>query len=114
MSAYLLMFEHQFWKILMGEQLFRMWLGITEYLFRTPSLLDETIETAISDDSFRADDLEFTFAARDWSERVDLRAFDAYKEKFDRIQSYFAPRFPEAQRLGNEMIKTIMQKTEKT
>ena len=41
-----------------------MWLGITEYLFRNPVLLDEVIDTAIEDVSFRADDLEFTFAAR--------------------------------------------------
>jgi prephenate dehydrogenase (NADP+) len=45
-------------------QLFRMWLGITEYLFRTPALLEETIKTAIDDVTFRGDDLEFTFAAR--------------------------------------------------
>lgn len=109
-----------------------MWLGITEYLFRTPALLEETIETAIEDDSFRADDLEFTFAARvgfhlslwtlrkmligcdqDWSERVNLRSFEAYREKFEKIQAYFAPRFPEAQKLGNEMMKTILERTEK-
>jgi prephenate dehydrogenase (NADP+) len=41
-----------------------MWLGITEYLFRTPALLEETINTAMGDDTFRGDDLEFTFAAR--------------------------------------------------
>jgi len=41
-----------------------MWLGITEYLFRTPALLEETINTAMEDDTFRGDDLEFTFAAR--------------------------------------------------
>lgn len=41
-----------------------MWLGITEYLFRNPVLLDEVIDTAINDNTFRADDLEFTFAAR--------------------------------------------------
>lgn len=32
---------------------------------------------------------------------------DGYREKFEKIQSYFAPRFPEATRVGNEMIKTI-------
>lgn len=32
---------------------------------------------------------------------------DGYREKFEQIQSYFAPRFPEATRVGNEMIKTI-------
>lgn len=45
-------------------QLFRLWLGVTEYLFRKPHLLDEVISTAIEDQSFRRDDLEFTFAAR--------------------------------------------------
>lgn len=41
-----------------------MWLGITEYLFRNEQLLEECIDTAIEDNTFRADDLEFTFAAR--------------------------------------------------
>lgn len=45
-------------------QLFRLWLGVTEYLFRNPDLLDEAIDTAIDDKTFRSDDLEFTFAAR--------------------------------------------------
>ncbi|KAF2190935.1 prephenate dehydrogenase [Zopfia rhizophila CBS 207.26] len=91
--------------------LFRMWLGITEYLFRNPELLEEVIDTAVEDNTFRADDLEFTFAARDWSSRVSLGHFDGYREKFEDIQKYFAPRFPEATRLGNEMIRTIMEKT---
>jgi hypothetical protein len=45
-------------------QLFRLWLGVTEYLFRKPALLDEVIRIAIEDNTFRSDDLEFTFAAR--------------------------------------------------
>lgn len=45
-------------------QLFRVWLGVTEYLFRNEALLDEAINTAVSDNTFRSDDLEFTFAAR--------------------------------------------------
>lgn len=45
-------------------QLFRIWLGVTEYLFRNEKLLDEVINTGIDDDTFRSDDLEFTFAAR--------------------------------------------------
>ncbi|KAH7070220.1 hypothetical protein FB567DRAFT_539505 [Paraphoma chrysanthemicola] len=92
----------------------RMWLGITEYLFRNPTLLEEAIDTAIDDNTFRADDLEFTFAARDWSQRVDLGNFDGYREKFEKIQKYFEPRFPEATKVGNEMIKTILRKTQET
>ncbi|TKA79084.1 hypothetical protein B0A49_01211 [Cryomyces minteri] len=93
--------------------LFRLWLGITEYLFRKPGLLAEAIDTAIEDNTFRADDLEFTFAARDWSERVSFGNMDGYREKFESIQKYFAPRFPEAKRVGNEMIKTIEENTRK-
>lgn len=44
--------------------LFRIWLGVTEYLYRNEALLADVIDTAINDHSFRSDDLEFTFAAR--------------------------------------------------
>ncbi|MCJ1363050.1 prephenate dehydrogenase (NADP(+)) [Acarospora aff. strigata] len=91
--------------------LFRLWLGVTEYLFRNPSLLDEVINTAIEDNTFRSDDLEFTFAARGWSDCVSYGDFSSYRDRFEQIQSYFAPRFPEATRVGNEMIKTILEKT---
>ncbi|EEP76747.1 prephenate dehydrogenase [Uncinocarpus reesii 1704] len=93
--------------------LFRLWLGVTEYLFRKEELLDEVLETAINDNTFRSDDLEFTFAARAWSDCVSFGDFASYRDRFERIQSYFAPRFPEAVRVGNEMIKTILEKTEK-
>lgn len=87
--------------------LFRLWLGITEYLYRHPSLLDECIETAIEDTTFRSDDLEFTFAARDWSERVALGNMEGYRKRFEVVQEYFRPRFGEAKRVGDEMIRTI-------
>lgn len=90
--------------------LFRLWLGVTEYLFRKPGLLDEVITTAIEDHSFRHDDLEFTFAARAWSECVSFGSFQSYRDRFERIQEYFRPRFPEATRIGNEMIKVIFEK----
>ncbi|EFW13746.1 prephenate dehydrogenase [Coccidioides posadasii str. Silveira] len=93
--------------------LFRLWLGVTEYLFRKEDLLDEVLDIAIDDNTFRSDDLEFTFAARAWSDCVSFGDFESYRDRFERIQNYFAPRFPEAVRLGNEMMKTILEKTEK-
>ncbi|GFF30743.1 prephenate dehydrogenase [Aspergillus udagawae] len=91
--------------------LFRLWLGVTEYLFRNPKLLDEALDTAIDDKTFRSDDLEFTFAARAWSDCVSFGDFESYRDRFERIQQYFAPRFPDAVKLGNEMMKTILEKT---
>ncbi|KAI9799590.1 MAG: prephenate dehydrogenase (NADP(+)) [Piccolia ochrophora] len=91
--------------------LFRLWLGVTEYLFRKPGLLDEVIRISIEDNTFRSDDLEFTFAARGWSDCVSFGDFASYRDRFEQIQSYFAPRFPEATRVGNEMIRTILERT---
>ncbi|KAJ5273070.1 hypothetical protein N7478_008195 [Penicillium angulare] len=91
--------------------LFRLWLGVTEYLFRNSELLEEALDTAIDDNTFRSDDLEFTFAARAWSDCVSFGDFESYRDRFERIAQYFAPRFPEAATLGNEMMKTILEKT---
>jgi prephenate dehydrogenase (NADP+) len=46
-----------------------------------------------------------------WSDCVSFGAFEAYRDRFEKIQRYFAPRFPEAVRVGNEMIRTILEKT---
>ncbi|RMZ78796.1 hypothetical protein DV738_g3601, partial [Chaetothyriales sp. CBS 135597] len=92
--------------------LFRIWLGVTEYLFCNETLLNETINTALDDNTFRQDDLEFTFAARAWSDCVAFGDFQAYQHRFEDIQKYFAPRFPEAVKLGSEMIKTILERTD--
>ncbi|KAI9846771.1 MAG: prephenate dehydrogenase (NADP(+)) [Sclerophora amabilis] len=97
--------------MLCSTPLFRLWLGVTEYLFRKPALLDDVIRIAIEDNTFRSDDLEFTFAARGWSDCVSYGDFPSYRDRFERIQKYFSPRFPEATRVGNEMIKTILEKT---
>lgn len=91
--------------------LFRLWLGVTEYLFRQPKLLDEVIRIAIEDDTFRSDDLEFTFGARGWSEAVALGDFEGYRDRFESTQGFFRERFGEATRVGNEMIKTILENT---
>ena len=38
---------------------------------------------------------------------LTLFLLQRYREKFEKIQKYFEPRFPEATKLGNEMIRTI-------
>ena len=91
-------------------------------------MLNESIDNAITDNTHVADDLEFTFAAlvslaaynrahrwltkltsitQDWSNRVSLGNMEGYRTKFENIQSYFSPRFAEATKVGNEMIRTI-------
>ncbi len=89
--------------------LFRLWLGVAESLFRNPAKLDEALATAIDDKTFRSDDLEFTFAARGWAECVSLGHFETWKERFIVTQKFFEPRFAEAIKVGNDMIKTVLE-----
>ncbi|KAF3913152.1 hypothetical protein AA313_de0203708 [Arthrobotrys entomopaga] len=91
--------------------LFRLWLGVVEYVYSDVDLLEECIKTAMEDDTFRMDDLEFTFAARGWSDAVSFGDFEGYRKRFEKVQTYFAPRVAEATRLGNEMIAKIFEKT---
>ena len=69
------------------------------------------METAIEDTSFRADDLEFTFAARGWAECVGLGHFETWKERFIVTQRFFEPRFHGAIEVGNEMVKAVLEST---
>lgn len=93
--------------------LFRLWLGVTENLFRHPERLDEALKIAVEDNTFRSDDLEFTFAARGWAECVSLGHFDTWRERFRETQTFFEPRFTEANQIGNAMIKAVLETTGK-
>lgn len=89
--------------------LFRIFLGVSEYLFCTDGLLEECIKVATSNTSFRQDDLQFTMASREWANIVNFGNFELYKRRFEETQKFFEPMFPEATKVGNAMIKTILQ-----
>ncbi|KAG4217157.1 hypothetical protein PC116_g34362, partial [Phytophthora cactorum] len=61
--------------------LFRLWLGVTEHLFRDAGRLDEALRIAVEDNTFRSDDLEFTFAARGGAECVGLGHFETWQAR---------------------------------
>lgn len=89
--------------------LFRLWLGVTEHLFRTPGLLDECLRVGIEDNTFRRDDLQFTIAASGWAECVALRQFETWRERFAVTQKFFEPRFEGAVEVGQAMIKAVLE-----
>ncbi|KAI1393341.1 prephenate dehydrogenase [Hypoxylon trugodes] len=91
--------------------LFRLWLGVTEHLFRDPERLDEALRIAVEDNTFRSDDLEFTFAARGWAECVGLGHFETWRDRFVITQKFFEPRFPAAIEVGNRMVKAVLEST---
>jgi prephenate dehydrogenase (NADP+) len=94
---------------LAATPIFRMWIGVAEYLFRSQSRLDSAIHAALYDVSHRSDDLEFVVAARGWSQCVSFGSFELYKRKFLDTREFFESRFEEANRVGGEMIRAIME-----
>ncbi|WOO79629.1 putative prephenate dehydrogenase [NADP(+)] [Vanrija pseudolonga] len=92
-----------------GTPVFMLWIGVAEYLFRSRERLAAAIDAGLADRVFRADDLEFTIAARGWGECVSFGNFDLYERRFLDTASFFAPRFEGASKMGTKMIKTIQE-----
>ncbi|KAI0037039.1 prephenate dehydrogenase [Vararia minispora EC-137] len=93
---------------LAATPIFRMWFGVAEYLFLSKVRLDAAIQAALHDVSHRYDDVEFVVASRGWSQCVSFGNFDLYRQKFEETASFFESRFEEANKLGSEMLKVIM------
>ncbi|TDL22785.1 prephenate dehydrogenase [Rickenella mellea] len=93
---------------LAATPIFRMWIGVAEYLFRSQERLDAAIDAALHDVSHRSDDLEFVVAARGWSQCVSFGNFELYERRFVSTAAFFQPRFEEAVKVGSDMIKTIL------
>ena len=71
---------------------FRLRLGIVEYLFRNPVLLEESIETALFDKRMRRDDLEFHTAVREWATIITHGDVDGYHRQFECTKAFFSDR----------------------
>lgn len=94
---------------LAATPVFRMWIGVAEYLFRCVARLDAAIHAALYDVTHRSDDLEFVVAARGWSQCVAFGDFELYKDRFMRTAAFFESRFEEANKIGGAMIKAIVE-----
>ncbi|KAF9219989.1 Prephenate dehydrogenase [Gyrodon lividus] len=94
---------------LAATPVFRMWIGVAEYLFRSAARLDAAINAALHDVTHRSDDLEFVVAARGWSQCVAFGDFELYKDRFMKTATFFESRFEEANKIGGAMIKAILE-----
>lgn len=101
-------YEH----LICGTPLFKIFLGISEYLFLTPSLLEQTIEEAFSDNVFNVYDLEFTLSIRMWSHIVSSGSFELYEKEFEEVYSFFVPMFSYYDSVDNQMINTLINNTD--
>ncbi|KAF9818653.1 hypothetical protein IEO21_02633 [Rhodonia placenta] len=92
---------------LAATPLFRMLLGVSEYLFRSQERLDDAIHAALYDTTYRANDLEFVIAARGWSQCISFGSFELYQKRFMETAAFFESRFEDATKLGTAMLQAI-------
>lgn len=88
---------------------FRLRLGIVEYLFRNPKLLEETIQTALYNKKIRRDDLEFHTAVREWSTIIGNGDAAGYHRQFKDTREFFADRIPDGMRKSGELIRKLSE-----
>ena len=92
---------------LAATPVFRMWIGVTQNLFRSPERVLAACQAGVYDVSFRADDLEFVVAARGWAQAVQFGGFDVYRRRFEMTRAFFEPRLAEANKVGAEMLRVV-------
>ncbi|KAI0373078.1 Prephenate dehydrogenase, partial [Pilatotrama ljubarskyi] len=96
---------------LAATPIFRLWIGVAEYLFRSETRLESALHAALYETTHRSDDLEFVVAARGWSQCISFGSFELYKERFLRTAAFFESRFEEATKVGSAMIQALMDST---
>ncbi|KAG8900456.1 prephenate dehydrogenase (NADP(+)), partial [Tulasnella sp. 417] len=84
-------------------------IGVAEYIFRDTVRLEAAIHTAAHDPTHRSDDVEYVIAARGWSQCVIFGSFELYERRFKETASFFEHRFADANKLGAQMIKAILE-----
>jgi prephenate dehydrogenase (NADP+) len=86
---------------------FRLRLGIAEYLFRNPALLEESIKAALYDKGIRGDDLEFHTAVREWETIIRNGDTVGYHNQFTDTKEFFKDRLIEGRKKSVELINRL-------
>lgn len=93
--------------LICSTPLFRLRLGIAEYLFRNKGLLEESLNTALFDKKIRAHDLEFLAAVREWANIIEHGDIHGYEKQFMATREFFADRISEGMKKSDELIQRL-------
>jgi len=93
--------------------IFRLLLGIAEYLFRNNDFLNEAIEAALTDKSIRADDLEYCLSACIWENIIEYKDMEHYNYQFEEVSKFFKERLEEASKASSSLIAKISENIKK-
>eukprot|EP01061_Rhynchopus_euleeides_P011409 TRINITY_DN20988_c0_g2_i1.p1 TRINITY_DN20988_c0_g2~~TRINITY_DN20988_c0_g2_i1.p1 ORF type:complete len:460 (+),score=135.62 TRINITY_DN20988_c0_g2_i1:39-1382(+) len=92
---------------------FRLRLGIAEYLFTNSTMLEDSIRAACFDKSIRADDFAFTASVREWATIVSHGDADGYVAQFEQTREFFRDRLAEGMQLSTKLIRRLSEEAQK-
>ena len=87
--------------------LYKLRLGIVEYLSKNSALLKESIQASLYDKSTRRGDLEFHTAVREWCTIIRHNDVAGYRANFDSTREFFKDRLPEGVARSDELLKKL-------
>jgi prephenate dehydrogenase (NADP+) len=96
---------------LTATPIFRLWIGVTEYVLRSCGRLGSAVHAAVHDTGHRSDDLEFIVAACGWSQCVSLGSFEVYRRRFVETMTFFDSRFEEAGVVGGNELGNLSNRS---
>jgi prephenate dehydrogenase (NADP+) len=100
---------HPYDHMICQTPVFRLLLGITEYLFHNEEMLENSIQAALYDKNLRVDDLEFCTAVRGWVQCIQSNDMEGYRMKFEDTAVFFEHRLTEANRVSSQLIAQIQK-----
>jgi prephenate dehydrogenase (NADP+) len=90
--------------------IFKLRIGLAEYLFLNNDLLEETIQTALYDKSIRGEDLAFHTSVHEWANIVELGDKNGYQKQFDAAKNFLSNRLEEGKQKSNLLIARLQNR----
>jgi len=92
---------------------FRLRLGIAEYLFCRPELLQESIHAAVYNHACRVQDFEFVLSVKEWATIIAHGDVDAYAKHFGDCKEFFKKQVAKASTKSARLISWLAMERER-
>jgi prephenate dehydrogenase (NADP+) len=86
---------------------FKLRVGMAEYLFMNPVLLEESMQAALFDKTIRKDDLAFHTSVQEWAHIVEVGDKNGYESHFERTKAFLADKLEEGQKKSGMLIDRL-------
>ncbi|ADQ16936.1 Prephenate dehydrogenase (NADP(+)) [Leadbetterella byssophila DSM 17132] len=87
---------------------FRLRVGLAEYLFTNPDLLEESLKTAVKNKDYLIDDLAYHTAVHEWTNILELGDKKAYEKQFLATSNFLGDRLEEGRDKSTHLLNRLI------